>query len=98
MVSKLAASLPDQDGSNYHTVMDNFSNSLSLLRLLKEMGIAANGTFGTSCKEKTPLKSEKEMQKSERGYYDFVTENNANITFVRWKDNKVVTEASTLQG
>ena len=35
-----------------------------------------------------PLKSVKEMEKLERGSTDVVTEKNANITFVRWKDNK----------
>lgn len=33
-----------------------------------------------------------------RGSTDVVTEENAEITFVRWKDNKVVTVASTLHG
>lgn len=38
------------------------------------------------------------MEKLERGSSDAVTENNPNITFVRWKINKVVTAAFTLYG
>ena len=38
------------------------------------------------------------MEKLERGSSDVVTGSNSKITFVRWKDNKVVTVASTLYG
>ena len=36
------------------------------------------------------------MEKLERGSSDIIIENNSNITFVRWKDDKVVAVASTL--
>ena len=35
------------------------------------------------------------MEKLERGASDVVTDKNSNLTLVRWKDNKVVTVAST---
>ena len=69
-----------------------------LLRLLKEKGKAAIGTVRKNRVEKAPLKSEKEMVKLERSSSDVVTESNSNITVARWKDNKVVTVASTLCG
>ena len=34
----------------------------------------------------------------EWGFSDIVIENNSNITFVRWKNNKIVTAASILYG
>ena len=42
VVAKLADSLPEQVGSNYH--MDNFFTGPSLLWYLKGKGIAATGT------------------------------------------------------
>ena len=97
VVAKLAESLPQQDGSNYH-IMDNFFTSPNLLHYLKTKGIAATGTVRVNRVENAPLKSVKKMEKLERGSTDVVTEKNANITFVRWKDNKVVTIASTSHG
>ena len=38
------------------------------------------------------------MQKLEIGASDVVTDKNSNLTLVRWKDNKVVTVASTFVG
>ena len=38
------------------------------------------------------------MEKLERGPSDVVTDKNSNLTLVRWKDNKVVTVASTFVG
>ena len=38
------------------------------------------------------------MEKLERGASDVVTDKNSNLTLVRWKDNKVVTVASTFVG
>ena len=38
------------------------------------------------------------MEKLERGSSDVATEDTSNITFVRWKDNKIVTVASNLYG
>ena len=35
------------------------------------------------------------MEKFERGASDVVTDKNSNLVLVRWKDNKVVTVAST---
>ena len=51
ILSKLAGSLPNEYGSNYHTVMKVFGNS-PLLRLLKEMGMAATRTVRINCVEK----------------------------------------------
>ena len=85
-------------GSNYRIIMDNSFTSPSLLQYLKGKGIAATGIVRANRVENDPLKSVKEMEKLERGSTDVVTEKNVNLTFVRWKDNKVVTVTSNIHG
>ncbi|CAB4068456.1 unnamed protein product [Lepeophtheirus salmonis] len=67
-----------------------------LLRLLKENGIAATGTFRANRTENAPLIAIDEMKKGSRGISDVVNDNQYNATLVRWKDNKEVTVASIL--
>ena len=98
VVATLAEKLPSQVGSNYHIIMDNFFTSPNLLRILKAKGIAATGTVRINRVENAPLRPIKEMEKLERGASDVVTGRNSNLTLVRWKDNKVVTVASTFVG
>ena len=98
LASKLAGSLSNQDGSNYRIVICNFFISPPLLRLLKEMGLAVTGSFQINHAEKAPLKTVKGMEKSERVSPHVVTENDSNITFVRWKDNEIVTVVFTFHG
>ena len=45
--------------------------------------------------EHAPLKSVKVIEKLKKGSADVVIEDNAKISFVRWKDNKVVTVISS---
>ena len=78
--------------------MDKIFTSPPLLRLLQKMGTATTGTFQINRVEKAPLKSVKEMETLQRGSSDVSTEINCNVTFVRWKDNKIVTVASSLYG
>ena len=78
--------------------MDSFFTSPSLLRILKAKGIAATGTVRINRVENAPLRPIKEMEKLERGASVVLTDKNSNLTLVRWKDNKVVTVASTFVG
>ena len=98
VAATLAEKLPSQVGSNYHIIMDNFFTSPNLLRILKAKGIAATGIVRIICVENASLRTIKEMEKLERGASDVVTDKNSNLTLVRWKDNKVVTVASTFVG
>ena len=98
VVETLAEKLPSQVRSNYHIIMDNFFTSPNLLRILKVKDIAATETLRMKCIENAPLRSIKEMEKLERGASDVVTDKNSNLMLVRWKDNKVVTVASTFVG
>ena len=56
------------------------------------------GTARINCVENAPLRPIKEMEKLERDALYVVTDKNGNLTLVRWKDNKVVTVASTFVG
>ena len=98
VVLTLMPKLPTVPNSNYHVVMDNFFTSPSLLRLLKGNGIAATGTVRANRTENAPLQAVDDMKKKARGSSDVVNDNKSNVTLVRWKDNKVVTVASTLYG
>ena len=44
------------------------------------------------------MQTKEEIENLERGTSDVVTDKNSNVTLVRWKDNKVVTVASTFVG
>ena len=44
VVSELAGTFPNQDGLNYHIVLNNFFTSPPFLWLLKESRIVATGT------------------------------------------------------
>ena len=79
-------------------MMDNFFTSTNLLRILKAKDIAVTGTVRINRVKNAPLRPIKEIEKSERGASDVVTEKNSNLTLVRWKDNKVATVASTFVG
>ncbi|CAB4061880.1 unnamed protein product [Lepeophtheirus salmonis] len=98
VIMNLVSKLPKVPDSNYHIVMDNFFTSPRLVRLLKENGIAARGTLRANRTKNAPLIAIDEMKKGSRGIFDAVNDNKYNVTLVRWKDNKVVTVASTLYG
>ena len=98
VVATLVEKLPSQVGPNYHVIMDNFFTSPNLLSILNAKDIAATGTVRINRVEITSLRLVKEMEKLERGASDVVTDKNCNLTLVPWKDNKVVTVASTFFG
>ena len=60
--------------------------------------MAATGTVRANRTENAPLQALDDMKKKERGSSDVVNDNKSNVTLLRWKDNKVVTVASTLYG
>ena len=98
VVDKLVSYLPDQDGCKYHLVMDNFFTSVKLLKHLKMKNVFATGTIRANRTEKAPLQDIKVMEKKPRGTHEVVVDVNSDLAVVRWKDNKVVTVASTYCG
>ena len=63
VVMTLMSKLPTVPDSHYHAVMDNFFTSPSLLRVLKESGIAATGTVRANRTEKAPLQAVDDLKK-----------------------------------
>lgn len=83
----------------YHFFFDNLFTSFPLLKELVKHGYNGTGTLRSNRLEKScPLKSVASMDKLERGCIDAVTGicGEAKINTTRWKDNAVVTIASTL--
>ena len=60
--------------------------------------MAATGTVRANRTENAPLQAVDDMKKEARGNSDAVNDNKSNVTLVRWKDNNLVTVASTLYG
>ena len=88
VVMTLMSKLPTASDSHYHAVMDNFFTSPSLLRVLKESGIAATGTVRANRTEKAPSQAVDDLKKQARGISDVVND----------KKSNVMTVASTLYG
>ena len=59
----LMSKLPTVPDSHYHAVMDSFFISPSLLRVLKESGIAATGPVRANRTEKAPLQAVDDLKK-----------------------------------
>lgn len=83
-----------QGNQGYKLYFDNYFSSTSLFYHLTERGIAAAGTIQDGRTKKCPLKTKAEMEKQERGAYDYRTDSENKMCLVRWKDNKVVTCAT----
>ena len=98
VVSNLTKHLPKVPDSSYHIVFDNLFTSPRLLRLLAERGIAATGTVRPNRTEGAKLRSIDVMKKEPRGSHDVTLDQKSDVCVVRWKDNKVVTVASTYAG
>lgn len=76
--------------SNGHKIFfDNYFTSLNLLNHLSENNICATGTIRENRTEKCPFPDAKTWKPKPRGSSHFVS--CENVTFVQWKDNKVVT-------
>ena len=96
VVMTLMSKLPRALDSHCHAVMDNFFTSPIFWWVLKKSGIAATGTVRANRAEKAPLQAVDNMKKQARGISVAANDKKFNVTLVRWKDNKVVTVASTL--
>ena len=85
----------------YCFYFDNYFTTVPLLLELKERGYNGTGTIrsnylGRDC----PIMSTKEMEKKERGYFMSVSASveKTPVVLSRWKDNAIVTIASSLFG
>ena len=86
---------------NYKIFADNFFTSFKLVEKLANdgflyVGTVKQNTLGKPLKSK--LLSEKDLNKSGRGSYDYRVESNTNIICLRWLDTKAVTLMSNYSG
>lgn len=98
VVMRLARMIPRHQ--NYQLYFDNYFTSLRLLEYLAKEGIHGLGTIRKNRIPDCKLLPEKEMLKKPRGYSEeYVADvNGTDISNVAWKDNKIVTLASTFAG
>lgn len=83
----------------YHLFFDNLFTTLPLLHELQNRGYDGTGTLRANRLDKScPLKSQSSIDKSGRGCFHSVTGvmDDTQVNVTRWKDNAVVTAASTL--
>lgn len=74
---------------------DRFFSSLKLVHCLQQKGIGYTGTIKYNRIEKCPISSSKIMEKKQRGFYDYCTDTNNNVTVTSWHDNRIVLVIST---
>ncbi|KAH8025984.1 hypothetical protein HPB51_015289 [Rhipicephalus microplus] len=80
---------------NLKLSFDNYFTPVLLLGELKPIGILATGTIRSNRLLGCQLKGEKEIRKDERGRIDIKVTEARDVALVRWKDNNLVTVAST---
>ncbi|XP_050292970.1 piggyBac transposable element-derived protein 3-like [Anthonomus grandis grandis] len=81
---------------NHQIFFDNFFSSFKLFGHLKQNGFFATGTIRDNRTSRCPLLDNKKMEKTERGEFDASHDANSKISFIRWKDNSVVTVGSNI--
>ena len=83
------------DNPSFRVVyFNNFFTSHSLLVQLREKGFRITGTVRDARTANSSLKPAKDMDKVERGTYDYRLDSENEIFAVRWKDNKSVALAT----
>lgn len=98
VVMRLARMIPRHQ--NYRLYFDNYFTSLRLLAFLANEGIFSLGTVRRNRIPDSKLTSEKVILKKERGYSEeyVASVQGVDVSTVAWKDNKIVTLASTFVG
>lgn len=81
-----------QNPAYHHIYFDNFFTSYDLVAKLKTLGYRATGTRRTNRMKGCPLKTEKDMKKTERSSFDY--KSRGDVEMVRWNDNSIVTVCS----
>lgn len=82
----------------FHLFFDNFFSSIPLLENLDDKNMFGTGTIRENRIPSSTLRDSKSMKKSERGTYDYIKLTDANIVFVKWNDNSIVTLCSNASG
>lgn len=98
VVVRLSRMIPRRQ--NYKVYFDNYFTSLHLLEYLAKEGIYGLGTIRRNRIPNCKLPSEKELLNKDRGYSEEYVANvgGVDVSTTVWKDNKIVTLASTFAG
>ncbi|XP_042228896.1 piggyBac transposable element-derived protein 3-like [Homarus americanus] len=87
---------PVMNKDEHVVFFDNFFTSHALMIDLTSNGFRACGTIRDNRTGKCPLLSKKELEKKERGSYDYRSDDS--VLCSRWNDNSIVTVASNYYG
>lgn len=83
----------------YNIFLDNLFTGPNILYALKQNGYGVTGTIRDNrVPKECPLTPKALMNKQDRGSYSTTLEKRSGIQYIRWKDNSVVTVASTSYG
>ncbi|KAK2719407.1 hypothetical protein QYM36_005033 [Artemia franciscana] len=83
---------------NYNIYFEKWFSSLKLTSLLKIKGFPCIGTLNKSRLKGSPLLTDGEMKKRERGTLDYRADTHSGVIVVKWLDNNTVCLASTYAG
>lgn len=71
----------------FHLFFDNFFTSIPLIDELRVRGIKATGTIRENRLSKCPLPKNKELQKTDRGAFKYMSSRTEEIVVCKWNDN-----------
>lgn len=95
---KMLDNLPEKD-LPYQIFTDNLFTSVNLMTSLRKRGYGVTGTVRKNRFPKDlPLPTKTEMEKKDRGSFASAISKDDGYIIARWKDNAVVTMASTTYG
>lgn len=99
VVVRLLRNVPRNN--NYRVYFDNYYTSIPLLYQLSKSGILSLGTVRKNRIPNCPAPTDKELSKADRGkIYEYVCQidDETPISYVTWKDNKIVSLVSSFTG
>ncbi|KAF2890095.1 hypothetical protein ILUMI_16078 [Ignelater luminosus] len=79
----------------FRLFFDNIFTGIDLLPDLKNINIEASGTIRDNCVDKScTLIDLKQMKKTVRGTWECATDDNTEISIIKWDDNNIVSIAT----
>ena len=94
VVLGLLKSLPE---GNFAVYIDNYFNSIPLMKYLKTKNIGCTGTLRANMLQDCPLTPKAAFKKNEKGFYEGYQESNTGVELVMWNDNGAVTVGSNFE-
>ena len=94
VVLGLLKSLPPRQFCAY---IDNYFNSIPLMKYLKQQGIGCAGTLRANMLQDCPLPSKAMLKKGKKGCYKGYINEESGVIAAMWKDNGPVTVGSNFE-